>query len=140
MTDNRERARRLWEEVWPAGDVAGLEELVHPDGINHEAPPGVPNDLEGTKQTMFWLRAAFSNQRYEIHHLIADGDMVAVHMTHSGEHTGEFMGIPSTGRQFAYRHVHIMRFEDGKIMEHWAVRDDASLMRQLGVAPSLAGG
>jgi predicted ester cyclase len=91
----------------------------------------VPQDLEGTKQIMFWLRSAFSDQRYEIHQMIAEGDTVAVHLTHSGRHTGEFLGVPPSGRTFAYRHVHILRFKDGKALEHWAVRDDATLMRQL---------
>lgn len=124
-------ARRFWEEAWPNGDAAGVDECLRPDGINHAAPPGVPQDLEGTKQIMFWLRSAFSDQRYEIHQMIAEGDTVAVHLTHSGRHTGEFLGIPPSGRTFAYPHVHILRFKDGKALEHWAVRDDATLMRQL---------
>jgi predicted ester cyclase len=123
--------RRLWQDVWPNGDAAGLVECLHPEGINHEAPPGARQDLEGAKQTMFWLRSAFSDQRYDIHQMIAEGDTVAVYLTHSGRHTGEFMGLPPTNRRFAYRHVHIVRFKDGKAFEHWEVRDDAALMRQL---------
>jgi predicted ester cyclase len=29
--------------------------------------------------------------------------------------------------------IHILRFEDGKAVEHWGVREDMALMRQLGV-------
>jgi predicted ester cyclase len=123
--------RRLWEEVWPNGDVAGLAECVHPDTINHEAPPGARQDFEGAKQAMLWLRSAFSDQRYDIHQMIAEEDTVAVHLTHSGRHTGEFLGLPPTNRRFTYRHIHIVRFKDGKAFEQWAVRDDATLMRQL---------
>lgn len=36
-----------------------------------------------------------------------------------------------TGRRFAARHVHIIRFADDRMIEHWAVRDDATMMRQL---------
>ena len=43
------------------------------------------------------------------------------------------MGIPPTGRDVAYDYVHIVRFKDGKVVEHWGVRDDMTLMRQLGV-------
>ena len=45
------------------------------------------------------------------------------------------MGIPPTGRQVAYDYVHIVRFENGRVVEHWGVRDDMTLMRQLGVLP-----
>ncbi len=129
------RARRSWEEVFPACDVDGLAELVAPDVIAHGSRPGEPPGIEGIKRTMLWLAGVFSDQRWEIHHVIGEGDMVAVHCTHHGRHTGELMGIPPTGREVAYSYVHILRFRDGKAVEHWAVRDDATLMRQLGVAP-----
>ena len=45
------------------------------------------------------------------------------------------MGIPPTNREVAYDYVHIVRFRDGKSVEHWGVRDDMTLMRQLGVLP-----
>jgi predicted ester cyclase len=41
------------------------------------------------------------------------------------------MDLPPTGRSFAYKQIHIVRIVEGKAVEHWAVRDDASLMRQL---------
>jgi predicted ester cyclase len=45
------------------------------------------------------------------------------------------MGIAPTGREVAYDYVHILRFRDGKAVEHWGMRDDMALMRQLGVMP-----
>jgi predicted ester cyclase len=49
------------------------------------------------------------------------------------------MGLAPTGRSFASRQVHIVRFQDGKGIEHWAVRDDLAMLRQLGALPSQAG-
>ena len=134
--DLKATTRRLWEEIWPDGDVEALTAVLHPDSVNHEAPPGTDAGVEGAVQTMLWLQAAFSDQRYEIHQIIAEGDTIAVFLTHHGRHTGDFMGIPPTGRTFSYRHVHILRFEDGRSIEHWAVRDDAALIRQLQAIPS----
>jgi predicted ester cyclase len=131
--------RRHFEEIWPNGDVAGLIAETHPGFVNHEAPPGVPGDRDGAQQAMLWLRSAFSDQRYDIHQMIAEGDTVAVYLTHSGRHTGQFLGIPPTNRRFAYRHIHIVRFDGGKAIEHWAVRDDAALMRQLSGELTAAG-
>lgn len=136
--DIKTTARRTLEEIFPNGDVAGLAEVVHPDIVNHEAPPDAPQGLEGMTQTMLWLNGAFSDRRYEIHQVVAEGDTVVVYCTFSGRHTGEFMGLPPTNRPFAFRQVHIVRFEDGKGVEHWAVRDDLALMRQLGAIPSPA--
>jgi predicted ester cyclase len=36
-----------------------------------------------------------------------------------------------SGRSFSYKQMHMIRFKDGRSVEHWAVRDDASLMLQL---------
>jgi predicted ester cyclase len=85
-------------------------------------------------KTMLWLKGAFSDHRYEIHQVIGEGDTVVVHCTFHGRHTGEFMGIAPTNRPFAFRQVHIVRFKDGKGVEHRAVRDDLGLLRQLGAA------
>jgi predicted ester cyclase len=129
-------ARRTLEEIFPAGDVAGLAEVVHPDMVNHEAPPGAPQGLEGMISSMRMLEAAFSDRRWEIHQAIAEGDTVVLHCTFSGRHTGPFLGLTPTARPFAFRQIHIVRFQDGKGIEHWAVRDDLTLLRQLGAVPS----
>ena len=41
-----------------------------------------------------------------------------------------------TGRSVQQNSMHFVRFRDGKAIEHWEVRDDLSMMRQLGVIPS----
>jgi predicted ester cyclase len=132
---NKAIARRTWEEIFPACDVEGLAEVTDPNAMGHGARPGEPAGFEGVKQTMLWLGRVFSDQRWEIQHVIGDGDLVAVHAIHHGRHTGDLMGIPPTGREVAYEYVHILRYRDGKAIEHWGVRDDATLMRQLGVTP-----
>lgn len=129
--ENKAVARRVLEEIFPANDDDALREVISDQFVNHEAPPGTPPGLGGITMFMHLLNEAFSKQRWEIHDALADGDKVVIHCTHSGVHTGEFFGMPATGRTFAYRQMHIIRIIDGKGVEHWAVRDDASLMRQL---------
>jgi nogalonic acid methyl ester cyclase / aklanonic acid methyl ester cyclase len=51
----------------------------------------------------------------------------------TGKHTGNFFIIPPTGNKINYEAVHIHRIVDGRIVEHKAIRDDLSLMIQLGV-------
>jgi predicted ester cyclase len=134
--DIKAAARRTLEEIFPNGDAAGLAEVVHPDMVNHEAPAGAPQGLDGMTQSMRVLQAAFSDRRWEIHQVIGEGDTVVLHCTFSGRHTGTFMGMAPTDRPFAFRQIHIIRFQDGKGIEHWAVRDDLALLRQLGALPS----
>jgi len=136
MTEElKTRARRIWEEIFPSGDVDRLAEVIAEDGIDHGARPDEPQGLVGVQQTMLWLGRVFSDQRWEIRQVVGEGDVVVVYCTLHGRHTGDLMGIPSTNREIAQDYVHILRFEDGKAVEHWGVRDDMALMQQLGVLP-----
>lgn len=130
-TDNKTVARRVLEEIFPANDVDALREAISDQFVNHEAPPGTPPGLGAITMFMHLLHQAFSDQRWEIHDVIAEGDKVVIRCTHSGVHTGDYFGVTPTGRSFAYKQMHIIRVVEGKGVEHWAVRDDASLMRQL---------
>jgi predicted ester cyclase len=132
-------ARRTLEEILPNGDVAGLRAVMHPEVINHEPPAGAPPGLDGMIQAMRWVQQGFSERRFEIHQVIAEGDTVVVHCTFHGRHTGQFLGRAPTNQPVAFRQVHIVRFQDGKAVEHWAVRDDLGLGRQLGVFPGPPG-
>lgn len=131
ITDVKTAARRVLEEVFPADDEAALIAAVTEDFINHEAPPGTPPGPEGAIFYMHALARAFTDQRWTVHHVLAEGDTAVVYCTHSGRHTGPFFGLPATGREFAYQQMHIIRVMGRKGAEHWAVRDDATLMRQL---------
>ena len=136
--DPRTVARRVLEEIFPADDEAALAEVTSEDFVNHEAPAGTPPGLASVTFFMQMLAKAFSDQRWTIHRVLAEGDTAVVHCTHSGRHTGPFMGLPPTGRRFSYKQIHIIRVVGGKGVEHWAVRDDATLMRQLTSAPPMA--
>jgi len=129
-------ARRVLEEVFPNDDEATLRELLTEDFVNHEAPSDVPPGPESAIHFMHLLARAFSDQRWTVEKAICDGDTVALYCTHSGRHSGDFFGLPATGRTFSYRQMHMVRMRGDRGAEHWAVRDDAALRRQLTGASS----
>jgi predicted ester cyclase len=129
--DNKAVARRVLEEIFPANDDDALREVISDQFVNHEAPEGTPPGLGAITMFMHLLNRAFSEQHWRVDDVIAEGDKVVLRCTHSGLHTGDYFGLAPTGRRFAYKQMHIIRIVDGKGVEHWAVRDDASLLRQL---------
>jgi hypothetical protein len=50
-----------------------------------------------------------------------------------GRHVGNFFGIPLTGHEFSFEAMHVFRVADKIVREHWAVRDDLELFRQIGL-------
>jgi predicted ester cyclase len=131
------------------GDRADFDLFYHPRAVDREnriQPPSsrVPG-ADSFYSTALWLRAAFASLRYDIHHAVADGALVAVNATMSGRHVAPWTvydadgtvdsAFPPTGREFAMTLSHWFRFEDGRIIEHWANRDDLGMARQLGWIP-----
>ena len=51
--------------------------------------------------------------------LIANDNTVVERSSAAATHQGEFMGTPPTGRRIRWTEIHIYRFVDGKIAEHW---------------------
>jgi steroid delta-isomerase-like uncharacterized protein len=132
--ENKTQYRHTLEEVFNKGDLAIIDDLVAPDFLNYDVPPGMNNrGPDSTRQIVRMLRTAFPDLHFTIEELVAEGDTVAGRVTMSGTHLGPFQGIPATGRSFEQAHMHFVRFRDGKAIEHRAVRDDLGMMRQLGV-------
>lgn len=133
--ENKAAARRFYEEFMPQGVIDAADELFSEDFVNHAAPPDAPTGRAGAHHQVEMLAKAFRDQSYDIHHLLGEGDTVAVHCTWNAVHSGEFMGIPATGKPIAQEQIHILRFVDGLVAEHWAVRDNLTMLRQMGIAP-----
>ncbi|MFJ8390901.1 ester cyclase [Streptomyces sp. NPDC094438] len=45
---------------------------------------------------------------------------------------GPWFGVPPSGRQVEFRAMDLVRYRDGQLVEHWAVADSLSLLRQTG--------
>ena len=131
------------------GSLADFEAVVHPDAVNREAkdePPAARGRGPAAfHATALWLRATFADLNFEVHEVAVDGDLVAVHNTMSGRHVGPAVtydadgrvrqAFPPTGRRFSTTQSHWFRLRDGKVIEHWANRDDLGTALQLGWVP-----
>jgi predicted ester cyclase len=130
---NREVAQAVLEELFEKGNLGAADELIHPDFVNHEAPPDNPQGPEGLKETVSWLRGLWGPMRADIDDVICEDDKVVARVTMHGKHLGEFLGQEPTGKEFAAEQIHIYRIDDGKVIEHWSVRDDLGQALQLGL-------
>jgi len=104
--ENKALIRRLVEEVYNDNDLDVLDELLADDFVNHSAVPEHQHGIDGFKHVMEWVRTFSSDVHYDIDDIIAEGEKVAVLMTHSGTHTGTVRGIPPTGKRFSVDYVH----------------------------------
>lgn len=126
-----------------------LRATIHPEATNREAvaePPATRGaGPEAFLATAEWLGGAFSELEWATEESVVEGDLVVTYGRLSGRHTGDFVVwtpearvervfVP-TGRAFSVRQAHFQRVRDGKVVEHWAVRDDQGLALQAGWVP-----
>ncbi len=135
VEENKTIERRYMEEVWTKGNLAAVDELVATNYVDHTPMPGASPDLQGLKQFVTVVTAAFPDWYPTIEDMIAEGDKVVVRFRGSGTHKGEFMGIPPTGKQVTMMAIAIHRIAGGKIVENWLQADMLGMMVQLGVVP-----
>jgi predicted ester cyclase len=133
--EDKRIARRVLEELFEKGNLEAADELIHPEFVNHEAPPDNPQGRAGLRETISWLHGVWGPMRADVEDMICEGDKVVARVTMHGRH-GEFLGRSPTGKEFATKQIHIWRIEDGKVIEHWSVRDDLGQALQLGLLPA----
>ena len=144
-TEERNKALTLrgFEEMFNRGDLSVVDELVADRGEDHQEAPGT-DFAAHLKDVITKMRTAFPDLHFEIHHMLAEGDMVSCRSTMTGTHEGRFeigpfRDIPPTGRQVDWKHMHFFRWVNGKNTDLWHIMDTATLMRQLQENPRRAG-
>jgi predicted ester cyclase len=130
-TDHTTLARRFFEES-DRGRTPG--ELCGP-GFTAHFPGFPPMDLAAYDQFAAMFHAPFSEIKHPIDEVIGDGDKVAVRLRFEGTHTGEFMGVPASGRHFSIEGTAFLHVADTKIVDLWGSLDTMGLMQQIGGLP-----
>ncbi len=87
---------------------------------------------QGWPHPALYLRAAFPDRVDVMEQVIADGDRVGLLFRVTGTHTGNFFGIPATGKRIDVYEVALLRIVNGQMVEGWYMMDEAELLRQLG--------
>ena len=136
---NKALARRLYEEVFGAGNLDTADEILAPDFVNHG--PGVPPVVgtDGIKRQAVLLRTAIPDLRSTLREQLAEGDLVASRRTGSGTHRGPLLlpsgAVAPTDRAISFDEIRIDRFADGRVVESWFIPDRMGLWQQLGLLP-----
>jgi steroid delta-isomerase-like uncharacterized protein len=138
MTAAELKAKTLegFERMFNQGDLAYVDEALDPAGTDYQEPLGT-DFIAHLKEVITVMREAFPDLRFEVHEVIAEGEIVATRSTMTGTHRGRFMmgplaALPPTGKQIAVPHMHFFRYKDGRVVDLWHVWDMPRLMRQLG--------
>lgn len=100
--------------------------------VEHVPFPGQGPGLQGLKDVLRGMRAAFPDMHWHIEEQLTEGDRVLTRFEWTGTHRGEFLGVPATGQLVRVWGMVIDRIQDGRIKETRIIMDMLGLMIQLG--------
>lgn len=132
---NIERTRAALERFAEA-DLEGYLQLYSDDVLFHGFPPDLPTGKQGLRIFYTGLLGAFSGAKVHLDDVLSDGDKLILRFHMTGKHTGEFIGVPPTGKEIAINGITILRFDQGVCVERWQVADMLDLLQQLGAVPA----
>jgi len=132
----KELCRRLYAAV-SSGDFDAIDQVVSPNFVEHETvDPGLPAGREGMKALFKTVRQAMPDMVMTPEDIVVEGDRVAVRAVMTGTQTGEFLGIPPSGKHVQITVMDLVRMENNQVAEHWGVSDMLAFMTQIGAIPA----
>ena len=147
---NKEMATAYWGrdlgkevDVDSAEFAADFRSRFTEDYWNHASNPdeGPDRGLANAKEVSRSFQELFTDAKFEITRVTAEGDIVVVEGMFTAIVTGgKLFGIPAAGQRVSQPHVHTLVFRDGKISEHFVVRDDFVMFAQMGGMQQVTGG
>lgn len=132
-TQNKATLLRFQNDVFNGHDwrVETLAKYMTPDFVDHSGSTDTPG-LEGVSQRFSAWQSAFGDARKENIAVLAEGDLVAVLYEIHAKHSGEFMGIPPSGKSVVIPGIEIFRFQQGKISDYWSIYDYLNTAAEIG--------
>lgn len=123
---------RRYQDAYNTQDYEALAKVVAMDVHTPNIIAGMPPGLQGAITVHQTTLLGMPDYHTTIEDLIAEGDKVVARVTMTGTHTGDFWGIPPTGREVNLTAIYIVRIADGKIVEHWGEENGVTVLRELG--------
>jgi predicted ester cyclase len=128
----------VWDEIINRGRLDQFNDAnFTPDVLMHVSP----NDLVGIAPARDYYAnflKGFSNIQFTIIDCFGQGDKLVKHWNFKGAHTGDFFGIPPTGKTVNIQGTTLVRMAKGKIAEEQDFFDNLEFNTQLGLAPAAA--
>jgi steroid delta-isomerase-like uncharacterized protein len=138
-----EAVRALFQRYFDAGtnegDLGVVDEVFAEDYLHHDPANPDPRGVkgrDGVREHIITLRTAFPDIAFHVDEMIAQEDKIVVRWNATLTHTGDYFGIPPTGKAATITGMNTWHVANGVAVEGWVNRDDLGLLQQLGIIPS----
>jgi len=131
--DAKNLVLRYYDEVWRAGNVEAIDELLTPDHVDETPPPGFDGTRDGQKQIATLMRDTSKDKTMQVLDLVADGDRVAGVWRMTWTQIGDLWGmVPADGQTIELHGMDYFQIRDGRIARTRHVENWLEVVAKLG--------
>jgi len=124
---HRALAEKWFTKGWAQGDISVAGEVFATDFILNGETVGPA----GPQRSVTAVHSAFSEIGVELDLLLTAGPYAVTHYTTMAKHTGNYRGVPATGRSIRVSGIVIWLIRDGKVVQDWNCFDTGAVISQL---------
>ena len=133
IENNKETMKKVFN-AFDTGNTDSLDHWISENFIDHSPDPNIKTTgIQGLKDMIKMYHEAFPEMKQNIMSMWADNDMVIAHFNMKGTNSGAMGPMPATNKSMDVNGVDIVRFENGKAVEHWGYFEEGKMMQQLGL-------
>lgn len=136
LADNISMYSDTWHEIINNGNLELFDTARFDEDITLIMNPENVKGIDNVKDFYANYLTGFSNITFTIVDVFGQGDNIMKHWNFKGTHSGEFFGIPATGKMVDIDGVTLVKMKNGKIAQEQDFMDNMAFMQQLGILSS----
>ena len=126
---------RVWDDIMNKGKLEMFNDSNFVKDVVMHASPADVVGIDSMKAFYANYLTGFSNIEFTIKDIFGQGDKLIKHWNFKGTHSGDFFGIPATGKAVSLDGVTLVKMSGGKIAEEQDFFDNLDFLTQLGLMP-----
>jgi steroid delta-isomerase-like uncharacterized protein len=133
LAANLKMYETTWDEIINKGKIDQINDTNFDESITLISSP---ENVVGVKDFKAYYQnylTGFTNITFTIVDAFGQDDRIVKHWNFKGTHTGDFFGIPATGKEVNVNGVTLVKMKDGKIAQEQDFLDNLEFMQQLGL-------
>jgi len=136
VQDNIKMYSQTWDNIINKGDLDLINNTNFTDSITLITSPENIVGIDDFKAYYANFVTGFSDVDFTIEDVFGQDDKIVKHWRFKGTHTGDFFGMPATGKMVDVDGVTLVEMKDGKIAQEQDFFDNLVFMQQLGIVSS----
>ena len=124
---------QVWDDIINKGEIDKINNKHFSEDITMVYSPENVVGIEAFKSHYNNFIEGFSEREFTVKQSFGDDDNIVKHWHFKGKHTGNFFGIPATGKKIDVEGVTLVKMKNGKIAREHDFMDSSVLLQQLGL-------